>query len=278
MAEFYGEVMVSLLWTRVKLCGRINGVKVIIRLWMLVRLWVKGNRLSEDLLPLAEVCVFLLATCPSPLTPEVSNRPAWMVCDLSTDPSNGRGLLVPHRGFFGEQDLSKTKGSDYEWGVVSTQHVHSTTLLMNQCSILKINKHMGNITHSYLTAAYLSWNKHTDCPPSQCNALKCSLKWIQECNINGHLDIQQQNWKIRINVFCLNRMWTKPIVSSELSLKLYKEDNVFYFRQLEELSTTSNYKVGTAVVPPLIFPVTQTLIMMIPPAPSPLVAWCQSAV
>lgn len=105
MAELYGEVMVSLLWTRVKLCGRIDGVKVIIRLWMLVRLWVKGNRLSEDLLPLAEVCVFLLATCPSPLTPEVSNRPAWMVCDLSTDPSYGRGLLVPHRGGFGEHRI-----------------------------------------------------------------------------------------------------------------------------------------------------------------------------
>ena len=40
----------------------------------------EGNQLSKDLLPLAKGCDSSYLTHPSPLTPEVSERPFWIVC------------------------------------------------------------------------------------------------------------------------------------------------------------------------------------------------------
>lgn len=86
---------------------------------MLVRLWIKGSQLSQDLLPLAKACVLLLPHMPIPTDPQ--KRPkGWpeLCATFPLTPVEGMGLLVPQQGGCGEYrtvavQLSHTKGYDH---------------------------------------------------------------------------------------------------------------------------------------------------------------------
>ena len=72
-----------------------------------------------DLLLLAEAPAFPAPTHAHPRWPqECPKGPAWVLCDLSTDPCGEKGVLVPQQGGCGEirnvaVELSHTKGFNH---------------------------------------------------------------------------------------------------------------------------------------------------------------------
>lgn len=123
--------------------------------------------------------------CPSPLTPEVSKRPAWIVCNLSTDLRGVWGLLFFFTALMGgcgeirtlALQLNHTKGSNKRDVDVSSPHA---TLV-----------HQKQFT----------WNEPSSQQYHGCYTVKCNLKWITAGNQEAELKKREKKTTVSLPVW-----------------------------------------------------------------------------
>lgn len=138
--------------TAAELWGRIDAVKVIIRLWMLVRLWVEGT-CCHWLRPLP----LLLPHMPIPadLRSVQKGRPeSWVTFPLTLRREGGFTATTGGLWRIRTVRLSHTKGFDHR--DESSPLLNSLHLLFTVYSILLVNKHTGKITSA-------ASDKNSDC-------------------------------------------------------------------------------------------------------------------